>query len=607
MMGVNQLAIRYDIMKRTFSFIGILLIVTSTIHAQQFAVIGDYGIDSPEEGAVADMIKGWEAEFVITLGDNNYPFGEDSTIDKNIGKYYHDFIFPYHGSYGAGATENNFFPTLGNHDDYTDNGDPYLAYFELPGNERYYDFVKGDIHFFALNSTEDEPDGNSSASVQAQWLQNRIEQSTSKWKLVYFHHPPYSTGDHGDTEYMQWPFEKWGATAVLSGHDHIYERIQKNGIPYVVNGVGGNTLYEFDPEDVNKHDVKLTYNQGFGAMKVIANKDSIHFEFHSITHGVIDQFTIKDGSQQPLFSSDELLEITIETNLEELLADRSEERSYHNARISIMNGNEQPISLEGKLKARGHFRRDEENCAFAPFWIKFKKEDVQHTVFKGHKRLKIVNPCDLTEEHNQFIMQEYLGYRIYNVLTDSSFRVRPVKINYVDKATSATHQTFSFFIEDSERLGERLYGEEVTNFGGITQLPNYHNPPTMELFQYMIGNDDWGIPDHNMKVFKLNDNTGNVMVPYDFDLSHIVNAEYAYLDRERKAFRGFCHTKNEFMASFRMFNDKKQSIKDLYDHFDKLDPLKKEQTLKFIERFYRTINSAEKRKTKIFDHCSDEI
>jgi hypothetical protein len=594
-------------MRISQTLLAILLTLTSVLHAQNFAIIGDYGIDSPEEGAVAEMINGWESEFIITVGDNNYPYGEASTIDKNVGKYYHDYIFPYKGSYGVGSSVNRFFPTLGNHDDYTDNGDAYLEYFELPGNERYYDFVKGDIHFFALNSTEDEPDGVTSSSVQAQWLESKMKASTSKWKLVYFHHPPYSTGDHGDSQYMQWPFEKWGATAVLSGHDHVYERIEKNGIPYFINGVGGNSLYDFTPEDKDKYEVKSTYNKGFGAMKVIANKDSIHFEFHSLKDGRIDEHTIRSGSERPLFASDEILQITIETNLAELLGDRSEERSYHEAGISVFEGNSEPIKLKGKLKTRGHFRNDEDNCAFAPIWIKFKKEDTQSTVFKGHKRLKIVNPCDLNAESNQFIMQEYLGYRIYNLLTDSSFRVRPVKIKYVDKSTNETHETFSFFIEDSENLGNRLNGKEVEDFGEITHVPNYNNPPTMELFQYMIGNDDWGIPDHNMKVFKIKNNAGHVVVPYDFDLSHVVNADYAYLDRERKRFRGFCLTKKEYMKSFGLFNSRKEEFRELYDNFEMLDQTKKEQTLKFIDRFYRTINSPERRQTKIFDQCGDGL
>lgn len=112
-----------------------------------FTVIGDYGDGSNGELKVADLVKSWNPEFIITLGDNNYPEGDYSTIDASIGKYYHDYIHPYNGTYGAGADTNRFFPCIGNHDDSTDFGQPYIDYFILPGNERYYDFAKGDVHW----------------------------------------------------------------------------------------------------------------------------------------------------------------------------------------------------------------------------------------------------------------------------------------------------------------------------------------------------------------------------------------------------------------------------------------------------------------------------
>src|SRR5882724_11291597 len=82
----------------------------------RFAVTGDYGDDTTAERDVANLVKSWNPDFVITVGDNNYPDGTASSIDANIGQYYHSFIFPYTGTYGDGATTNRFFPCLGNHD-----------------------------------------------------------------------------------------------------------------------------------------------------------------------------------------------------------------------------------------------------------------------------------------------------------------------------------------------------------------------------------------------------------------------------------------------------------------------------------------------------------
>ena len=95
------------------------------------------------------------------------------------------------------------------------------------------------MHFFALDSDPREPHGRSIHSEQARWLRERLASSTATWKIVYMHHPPYSSGSHGSVEEMQWPYQEWGATAVLAGHDHVYERIVRDGFPYFVNGLGG--------------------------------------------------------------------------------------------------------------------------------------------------------------------------------------------------------------------------------------------------------------------------------------------------------------------------------------------------------------------------------
>jgi hypothetical protein len=208
--------------------------------ATHFSAIGDYGLAGPYEESVALLVHCMEPDFIITLGDNNYASGDAAWIDVNIGQYFHAFIFPYLGRFGLGAKENRFFPSLGNHDWYTAGAQPYLDYFQLPGNERYYDFVRGDVHFFALDSDESEPDGVTVDSVQAQWLRDSLAASTAPWRIVYMHHPPYSSGPHGSTPYMQWPFRDWGASLVLAGHDHTYERLVEDGLTYIVSGNGGN-------------------------------------------------------------------------------------------------------------------------------------------------------------------------------------------------------------------------------------------------------------------------------------------------------------------------------------------------------------------------------
>ncbi|MCX6353560.1 MAG: metallophosphoesterase [Candidatus Aureabacteria bacterium] len=269
---------------------------TATATVAVFAVISDYGEStSPYEGEVATQVVSWNPDFIVTAGDNNTPDGEEGTIDANVGQYYHSYIYPYTGAYGAGATMNLFFPALGNHDWHTNPPQPYLDYFTLPGNERYYDVVKGPVHIFILDSDPLEPDGETSTSTQAVWLQNQLAASSEPWKLVVCHHPPYSSGTiHGSTTYMQWPFQEWGATAVISGHDHGYERIIMNGFPYFVDGLGGqdksNPSYSFTDPPVAGSEVR--YNSDYGAMKVEADDSSIKFQFISQGGTVVDTYIL---------------------------------------------------------------------------------------------------------------------------------------------------------------------------------------------------------------------------------------------------------------------------------------------------------------------------
>ncbi len=255
----------------------------------RFAVIGDYGEGNAAEAEVAALVHSWQPDILLTVGDNNYPVGAAETIDEHIGQFYHDYIFPYTGKYGPGADVNRFFPVLGNHDWYTAGAQPYLDYFTLPGNERYYDFVWGPVHFFALDSLEQEPDGVRVNSLQAAWLQEKMAASTSPWQVVYFHTPPYSSGQHGSSHWMRWPFADWGADAVFSGHNHVYERLLVDGIPYFVNGLGGGGIYNFI-ETIPE--LMFRYNADHGAMLVQATETEMRFAFYSSRGDLVDSYQI---------------------------------------------------------------------------------------------------------------------------------------------------------------------------------------------------------------------------------------------------------------------------------------------------------------------------
>ncbi len=244
----------------------------------RFAVIGDYGTGGGGEVAVARLVRGWHPDFIVTTGDNNLPAGDPADLDAHVGQFFGDFI-----------REGRFFPALGNHD--WDAGDltGYLAYFHPPGNGRYYEFAVGPVHLFVLDSDPREPDGITVDSPQAQWLRARLPLAQEPWRLVVLHHSPYSSGFHGSTEALQWPYARWGAAAVIGGHDHTYERVLRDGIVYLVNGLGGNGRYEF-PHPVEGSQVR--YNALYGALWVEATPGQITFQFFNIKGERIDTYTL---------------------------------------------------------------------------------------------------------------------------------------------------------------------------------------------------------------------------------------------------------------------------------------------------------------------------
>ncbi len=278
-----------------------------------FAVIGDYGSNDPGEAAVATLVDAADPAFIATVGDNAYA---PHALDTAVGQYFGNYICDYQGSHGTGSVVNRFFPALGNHD-HTDGGGlpAYLAYFTLPGagivqahpsgNERYYDVVQGPVHLFLLDSSVLEPDGNTQTSPQAMWLQQGLAASDSRWDVVLFHHSPYTSWSlpPGNKEALQWPFEAWGADLVVSGHVHTYERVVRDddhdGAPltYVVNGLGGEGVHQFDAVPVGGSQVR--YNAQFGALFLDASATELSAGFRSVDGVTQDRFTLSDADPRP--------------------------------------------------------------------------------------------------------------------------------------------------------------------------------------------------------------------------------------------------------------------------------------------------------------------
>jgi len=287
-----------------------ILFVTSVKAESLFAAIGDYGVASADTGYVAGLVYGWNPDFIITMGDNRV---ELRKYDETVGQFYCDSLTQAGSGIfcsGGNSLTNAFFPSLGNHD-YIDGAGllEYLNYFTLPGtgvvtsgtsgSERYYDFIRGAVHFFVIDS-QGALSSASDKTVQMTWLQAQLAASSAPWKIVFFHHSPYTSSSwNGSTTAMQWPFASWGADAVMSGHDHVYERIFADGIVYFVNGLGGQPIYDFGAPVSGS---QVRYNAAHGALRVAASDTAITFEFINVSGSIIDTYTIEVEAPSAAFT-----------------------------------------------------------------------------------------------------------------------------------------------------------------------------------------------------------------------------------------------------------------------------------------------------------------
>ena len=275
----------------------------------ELAIIGDSGDTDPSDpedptnaGRVAALVESFAPDFIVSVGDQDYTDGEfEGTfkgLELGIGQYYADYIGDYQGDYGDGSPENRFFPVPGDHDygDDCDNPrlDDYLAYFALPEgpeDETYYTITRGPVQFFFLDSIIDcHGDDGAKLERQRAWVEATAAESSTLFKVAVVHHPPYSSGtQHGSAEHTQWPWADFGIDLVLSGDDHIYERIERDGVTYVINGVGGVELHEIgDPISGSK----VRYADEFGAMRAEVFARGMRLSFIDLDGETIDRFTL---------------------------------------------------------------------------------------------------------------------------------------------------------------------------------------------------------------------------------------------------------------------------------------------------------------------------
>lgn len=321
-------------------------------------------------------------------------------------------------------------------------------------------------------------------------------------------------------------------------------------------------------------------------------------------------FTQEDAPQTVFqsLSSEDALNITIKTNLKKLIKLKTEEEYQESTLTYTQDGQEVNWTVE--VRARGNLRQ--RVCYLPPLKIKFPKEEVVAKGWKSFRNLKMVSFCKTSASFQDLVLKEYYIYKMYNELTDNSFKVQLINVNFIDsEGKMKPLESFGFFIEPDKELAERLNCRLVDVKRGSPTRLQAEAFDLFTVFQFMIGNTDWSVYNmHNLKQIYSEDHQYPIPVPYDFDHSGLVNAPYAVPHesmpiesvRER-LFMGNCREAGKYDAVFELFKSKKETFFELLENDTMLSNGSKKLALRYLTDFYTILDNPKKTKKLIVDDC----
>jgi hypothetical protein len=318
---------------------------------------------------------------------------------------------------------------------------------------------------------------------------------------------------------------------------------------------------------------------------------------------------------RPLFQDADPLAFTIHADFGQLNQDRdrARRRSFPGV-LTVTAADGQTRSIPVTLRTRGKSRLNPRTCTFVPLRVEFPKEEMESTPFDGQEALKLVTHCRNDGLHEQYLLREYLAYRVLNVLTPRSFRARLARATYVDSVKDKTVATRpALWLESEKDVARRLEGR-------VTEMPGRHfhqldaeSLTLMMMFEYMIGNTDFSIYAlHNVRLVR--DATGVLYpVPYDFNNSGLVDAHYAIPSPRlpiksvvERLYRGPCRSPQELEAVLARFRAAGAKVMDLFDEVPDLDKTHRRKAKSYLEDFYSTIGRAASVKWLFDERCRQD-
>jgi hypothetical protein len=311
-----------------------------------------------------------------------------------------------------------------------------------------------------------------------------------------------------------------------------------------------------------------------------------------------------------LFTKDDILHLALRFDLRTYTSKKPTDE-YLPAVLTYFVTDKDSINKEIKLKSRGVVRND--ICSFPPLMLNLKNAGFEKEDIKNIEKIKVVTHCQYGNEN--YLFMEYLVYKLYNVLTDYSFRVRLAKMDYINTGKKGKSiSSYCFFIEPLNILAKRVGSIPVTSLKLSQQnvIPSFMD--RMAIFNYMIGNTDWSVPNqHNCKILTgvdFNYPGLGIIVPYDFDYSGIINTDYAVpyeglglksvLERR---YLGACRSKEEYINALKEFKDKKSEFYKVIDEFPFLNEKVKKGMRSYLDDFFSSLENGNDILNKFENGC----
>jgi len=329
-------------------------------------------------------------------------------------------------------------------------------------------------------------------------------------------------------------------------------------------------------------------------------------------------FGQEDKKPPKLFSTNSEMKVTLSGPWHRIKKNVKKDDLYP-VQLTYTGADGQQHTIDAEVAPRGVTRRLRV-CKFPPLKIHFDKKKMKGTEFRGNKSLKLVTYCNTNTKYEQYYIKEFLVYQIYNLITEYSFRARPMMIEYKDSEKGGGAITrFGFLIEDTDDVAKRNDLEKLE----IARVPyNQFDPveaSNFSLFQYLIGNLDWAATDgpeensccHNSKLIGAGeDQNPKYSVPYDFDASGLVNAHYAappdglkVRNVRQRLYRGFCIHNDTLPQAAALFREKKPDILALFNNNPHLSDRTRKDAVDYIEDFYEVINDQKRYERAFTDKC----